>query len=219
MRRWILKEYNTLYQPSNEEIIVERSRFIGRARAVASEEEAAEFIRTISKKHYDATHNVWAYVLGDDFGVQRYSDDGEPSGTAGIPVLEVLRKERITDSVIVVTRYFGGIKLGAGGLVRAYTKSAAAAVRASGILSKKIFLPLRITLDYSLIGKMQRDLATRQIPHRPPEFSDKVCIEIFAPPEEVENQIAYYTDLMMGNLSVEKKEARYLDFYKDQLLL
>lgn len=213
-----MKEYNTLYQSSMEEILIEKSRFIGYAKGVKDESEASEFIKTISKRHYDATHNVWAYILGENAETQRYSDDGEPSGTAGIPVLEVMKKEGITDAVIVVTRYFGGIKLGAGGLLRAYTKSAAAAVKSSGILSRKLFVPLRLTLDYSLIGKLQRDLAAREIAHSAPEFSEKVRIDVFAPSGEEENYIAYYTDLMMGSVCIEAKEEQYLDFYRGQLL-
>lgn len=215
----ILKEYNTLYRSSKEEILIEKSRFIGYGKGVKTENEALEFIKTISKRHYDATHNVWAYIFGENAEIQRYSDDGEPSGTAGIPVLEVLKKEGITNAVLVVTRYFGGIKLGAGGLVRAYTKCAAAAVKSSGVLCRKIFIPLRITVDYSFIGKLQRDLAARGIAHGAAEFSEKVSIDVFSPREEVENYISYYTDLMMGNISVEKKEERYLDFYCEQLLL
>lgn len=215
----ILKEYNTLYRSSKEEILIEKSRFIGYGKGVKTENEALEFIKTISKRHYDATHNVWAYIFGENAEIQRYSDDGEPSGTAGIPVLEVLKKEGITNAVLVVTRYFGGIKLGAGGLVRAYTKCAAAAVKSSGVLCRKIFIPLQITVDYSFIGKLQRDLAARGIAHGAAEFSEKVSIDIFSPREEVENYISYYTDLMMGNISVEKKEERYLDFYCEQLLL
>ncbi|MDO4719791.1 MAG: YigZ family protein [Peptostreptococcaceae bacterium] len=214
-----MKEYNTLYRSSKEEILIEKSRFIGYGKGVETENEASEFIKTISKGHYDATHNVWAYIFGENSEIQRYSDDGEPSGTAGIPVLEVLKKEGITNAVLVVTRYFGGIKLGAGGLVRAYTKCAAAAVKSSGILCRRIFIPLQITVDYSFIGKLQRDLAARGIAHGAAEFSEKVSIDVFSPREEVENYIAYYTDLMMGNISVEKKEERYLDFYHEQLLL
>ena len=129
-------EYKTLAKAGSDEIIIEKSRFIGYCAPVSSEEEALEFIEKIKKKHYDATHNVFAYVVGLDNNIQRYNDDGEPSGTAGVPILEVIKKEDLRNVVIVVTRYFGGIKLGTGGLIRAYTKGAKIALDA-GIIIKK----------------------------------------------------------------------------------
>ena len=130
-------EYKTLAKAGSDEIIIEKSRFIGYCAPVSSEEEALEFIEKIKKKHYDATHNVFAYVVGLDNNIQRYNDDGEPSGTAGVPILEVIKKEDLRNVVIVVTRYFGGIKLGTGGLIRAYTKGAKIALDAGIIIKKK----------------------------------------------------------------------------------
>jgi uncharacterized YigZ family protein len=124
----LVDEYKTLLKAGNDEIIIERSRFIGYAAPVSSEEEAMEFIDKIKNQHKDATHNVTAYVVGLHNEVQRYNDDGEPAGTAGVPILEVLKKEDLRNTVVVVTRYFGGIKLGAGGLIRAYTRGAKIAV-------------------------------------------------------------------------------------------
>src|SRR5699024_4890875 len=120
----------------SDEIIINKSRFIGYASPVESEKSAQEFIDTIKQKHKDATHNVFAYIIGQNKNIQRYSDDGEPSGTAGIPILEMMKKEDLTDTVIVVTRYFGGIKLGAGGLVRAYIKGAKCGLESANIVEK-----------------------------------------------------------------------------------
>lgn len=132
-----------------------KSLFIGYIKRVNTEEEAKEFISEIRNKHKDATHNCYAYVVGANMGIQRYSDDGEPQGTAGIPILEVIKKNGLTDCAVVVTRYFGGIMLGAGGLTRAYTKGAAVAVKAAGIVEKVKGRKLEITIDYDLLGKIQ----------------------------------------------------------------
>ena len=126
-----MKDYITLNQRAQDEFVERKSRFIGTATPVSTQEEAIAFIDEMRSKYWDATHNVYAYILRD--GTKRYSDDGEPQGTAGVPVLDVLQKEGLTDLCVVVTRYFGGILLGAGGLVRAYSHGAKIAVDAAGI--------------------------------------------------------------------------------------
>ena len=131
-----MSTYKTLHEFGMDEIIIEKSTFIGYAKPIKTEEEAIEFINEIKKKHKDATHNVWAYTVGKTMNIQRYSDDGEPQGTAGIPTLEVIKKEDLRDVVVVVTRYFGGVKLGAGGLVRAYTKGAKIGIDAAKVIEK-----------------------------------------------------------------------------------
>ena len=113
--------FRTLHSYGSDEYIVEKSKFIGHAKPVQTEEEARMFVEEINQKYKDATHNVWAYTIGQSMNIQRYSDDGEPQGTAGIPTLELIKKEDLRNVVVVVTRYFGGIKLGAGGLVSEYT--------------------------------------------------------------------------------------------------
>ena len=132
----MLTQYRTVGKSGEAELVIEKSQFISYAAPAATEEEALEFIQAIKKKHRDATHNVPAYVIGENNDIQRFSDDGEPSGTAGVPMLEVLKKEDLRDTVLVVTRYFGGIKLGTGGLVRAYTKAAKLALEAAGIVTR-----------------------------------------------------------------------------------
>ena len=132
-----MNEYKTVFESGESTIIIEKSKFIGYSRHVETEEDALTFINEIKKKNKDATHNVSAYILGEKMNAQKYSDDGEPSGTAGIPILELMKKEELTNSAIVVTRYFGGIKLGAGGLVRAYSKSAKSTLENSLISQKK----------------------------------------------------------------------------------
>lgn len=214
-----MKEYSSLYQFGSDEVLIEKSRFIGHGKGVQSEEEAIAFIESVRKEYRDATHNVWAYIIGENKNIQRYSDDGEPSGTAGIPVLEVLKKEDITNAAVVVTRYFGGIKLGAGGLVRAYTKSAVLAVQAARKITKKVFVPLQLTFDYSLLGKLQNDVGNRDITHRQPVFTEKVQMEILAPQGSEREYRVYYTDLLMGNVEIQEREPIYLDCVGKQILL
>ncbi|HEY8365396.1 MAG TPA: YigZ family protein [Haloplasmataceae bacterium] len=135
-----------------KEIVINKSRFICSVNRANTKEEALEFIKSIKKTHYNATHNCYAYIIGENRLIQKSSDDGEPSGTAGIPILEVLKKFNLTDTVCVVTRYFGGIKLGASGLIRAYSTSCSETINEVGIIEKKLMQLIDIELDYSQIG-------------------------------------------------------------------
>ena len=148
-----MEEYKTLRAPASDEFTEKRSRFIGYAQPVSTQVEAAAFIERIKKQHHDATHNVFAYLLLEG-QLEHYSDDGEPQGTAGIPVLDVLRKQGVTNCAVVVTRYFGGILLGAGGLVRAYSHAAAIALGKAGIVTMAHCAILDIACDYSFYGKL-----------------------------------------------------------------
>lgn len=148
-----MEEYITLEKDSSDEFIERKSRFIGYARPIKSEEEALAFIAQIKSKHWDATHNVYAYCLREN-NICRYSDDGEPSGTAGIPVLNVLQKNNLTDCAVVVTRYFGGILLGGGGLVRAYTHGASIGVNAAGIITMRLCAICSLGCDYNQYGRI-----------------------------------------------------------------
>ena len=145
--------YKTIAAPGTDECVIKKSRFIGRALPVTTAEEAAAFVAELKRKHWDASHNVWAYALRD--GQRRYSDDGEPQGTAGMPVLDVLQKEGLVDCVVVITRYFGGTLLGAAGLVRAYAGACKAAIDAAGIVTMAPTKTLQIKSDYSFYGKLQ----------------------------------------------------------------
>lgn len=151
----------TIVKDFRQEIVIEKSRFICTLKKVHSEVEAQEFIKNIKKEFWDATHNCSAYVIDDM--AQRSSDDGEPSGTAGLPMLEVLRKNKLTNTAAVVTRYFGGIKLGAGGLVRAYTNSVAEAVKGSGIAEKVLVSRFSFMYDLNAVGKILNILYQQQL--------------------------------------------------------
>src|SRR5690625_2716627 len=132
----MLTKYYTVNKSGSTELIIQKSRFIGYIKRVESEEAAQKFIDDIKKKHYDATHNCSAYIIGEHDQIQKANDDGEPSGTAGVPMLEVLKKQNLKDTAVVVTRYFGGIKLGAGGLIRAYGGTTSQAIRTTGIVKR-----------------------------------------------------------------------------------
>ncbi|MGV3024415.1 YigZ family protein [Clostridium thermobutyricum] len=171
--------YITIRDRGEDSFEEKKSEFIGYAKRVETEEEAKEFINEIKALHKQARHNCFAYVIGENYGVQRYSDDGEPQGTAGIPILEVMKKSGVTDCAIVVTRYFGGILLGAGGLTRAYTKGASIALKAGGIVEKVNGLKLSIEVDYDLLGKIQYTCGQNMWYIEDTEYTDKVIIHIY----------------------------------------
>ncbi len=155
-------EYKTVYEGNEAEIIEKKSRFIATVRPVGSEEEALEFIESMRKKYWDASHNCFAYVVGKRCELQRCSDDGEPGGTAGRPMLDVLLGEGLHDTAVVVTRYFGGTLLGTGGLVRAYQGAAKAGIQASTIITKKTGRKWKLATDYTGLGKIQYILGQRK---------------------------------------------------------
>lgn len=152
-----MSEYFIPAGPGEAEFTEKRSRFLGHIRPVESEEEARAFISQVKKEHYDARHNCWCYLLRG--GVERYSDDGEPQGTAGLPMLEVFRREGVTDMVCVVTRYFGGVLLGAGGLLRAYTRSAKDALDAAGIAVVRPWVEAELPCSYAMAERLKTEVA------------------------------------------------------------
>lgn len=171
--------YITIKARGEDRFEEKKSEFIGYAKRVESEEEAKAFVEEIKSLHKQARHNCWAYVIGENKNIQRYSDDGEPQGTAGIPILEVLKKSGVTDCAVVVTRYFGGILLGAGGLTRAYTKGASIAVKSAGIVEKVNGLKLKIEIDYDLLGKIQYVCAQNKWHIEDTEYAEKVIMYIY----------------------------------------
>ncbi|HLR35243.1 MAG TPA: YigZ family protein, partial [Tissierellales bacterium] len=176
--------YKTVYKDGKDEISIKKSRFIGYGAPISNEDEALKFIEKIKSIHRDATHNVYAYVLGKDSNIQRFSDDGEPGGTAGIPALEVLKKEDLRNVVVVVTRYFGGTKLGVGGLIRAYTKGAKIGINASMIIEKVLHTKLKLRIDYTLYGILENYLLNKEIIIENIVYDDAVKITVFIRKDE-----------------------------------
>lgn len=171
-----MQEYKTVEKEASDFFIEKKSKFIGYAKPVKTQEEAVEFISEIKSKHWDATHNVYAYVLREN-NIQRYSDDGEPSGTAGVPVLDVILKESLVDVCVVATRYFGGILLGAGGLVRAYSHTSKIALDAAGIITMAQCSVMSAEVDYSFYDRLNILLSDFSAVILDTSFSDKVCVE------------------------------------------
>ena len=196
-----LEEYRTIAKAAADEFTEKRSRFIGAIQPVTTEEEAQAFIRARSKEKWDAKHNVYAYVLSRG-NVCRFSDDGEPQGTAGIPVLDVLRKEGLTDCAVVVTRYFGGILLGGGGLVRAYSHAAKLAVDAAGIVRMCPCVSARITCDYTQYGWVPAIVAAAEGTVTDTLFADAVTVCFSLPVDKKGALQAELTERSAGRLTV-----------------
>ena len=175
-----------LYQGGTGEIVEKKSRFIANFKEIESEEEALAFIGKIKKQYWDARHNCYAFVAGENHNLQRCSDDGEPAGTAGRPMLDVLLKEDIHNAAVVVTRYFGGTLLGTGGLVRAYQRAVQEGLSHSVIIEKVKGRSLKIDSDYNGIGKIQYILAKNQITAMDASYTDKVAIHVMVPVEKLE---------------------------------
>lgn len=171
-----MQEYKTVEKEASDFFIEKKSKFIGYAKPVKTQEDALEFISKIKSKHWDATHNVYAYVLREN-NIQRYSDDGEPSGTAGVPVLDVMLKESLVDVCVVATRYFGGTLLGAGGLVRAYSHTSKIALEAAGIITMAQCSIMSAEVDYSFYDRLNILLSDFSAVILNTSFSDKVCVE------------------------------------------
>ncbi|MBQ9482879.1 MAG: YigZ family protein [Ruminiclostridium sp.] len=206
--------YKTIEGSAEARFIEKKSEFIGYIRHTATEQEALDFIAGIRAMHRKATHNCYAYILREN-NLSRHSDDGEPGGTAGVPIYEVLRKEGLTDVTCVVTRYFGGILLGAGGLVRAYTKGAKEACDAAKTLDMRTAAQLELHLDYTFYGKIGRTLGSYDVRVENEEFGADVTITLFIP---VENETAFtseLTDICGGNINVQKLCETEFNFSKN----
>lgn len=196
-------EYKTIDREACDEFVEKHSRFIGYIKPVTTKEEAVDYINSIKSKHWDATHNVYAYVLRDG-QTRRYSDDGEPQGTAGIPVLDVLLKENVTDCVVVATRYFGGILLGGGGLVRAYSHTAKIAVDAGGVVTMSLCSLMKTKCDYNFYGRMNSLVPEFGGTVDNADFGENVTLSYRIPADREAEFINKLTDSSFGKVSAEK---------------
>lgn len=195
--------YKTIIGEANYEFEEKKSVFIGYIKHIESEDEAKKFIEYINSKHYDARHNVYGYIVGNDMLIQRYTDDGEPQGTAGIPIIELIKKRELTDVVIVVTRYFGGILLGVGGLTRAYVNGANGAINNAKIVDKVTGNEISITINYDLVGKLQYFFNENKIHVKDILYEDRVIFKVRCEKIDVNKFISDITDLTSNNLNVE----------------
>lgn len=206
--------YKTVRSEAEATNIIEKSRFIAHVRPVSSKEEADAFVAEIKGKYKDATHNVPAMVIGDKFQIQWASDDGEPQGTSGAPMVQMLVKEGITNVAIVVTRYFGGIKLGTGGLVRAYTGSAKLGLEAAGICSVREVCSLEIKADYTYLSKLQNMASdvlgdeedSIKFVIKDIQYTDKVVLSMMTFPEKAEELMALLANMTSGSAEILSQE-------------
>lgn len=197
-----MTEYYIPTEAAEAELVEKRSRFIGQVRPVETEEEARAFVEQVKKKHYDARHNCWCYRLRDG-GVERYSDDGEPQGTAGQPMLNVFQREEVTNVVCVVTRYFGGVLLGAGGLVRAYTQSAKDALDAAGVSVVRRWVQAAVPCPYSFFDRVKLEVEAHGGVLGETEYAADVTVHALLPEGQVEAFSARMTELTAGGTEVQ----------------
>ena len=204
-------EFRTIKEDGQVQEEIKKSRFICHIKRVTTEDEAREFINTIKKEHYKATHNCSAFILGERSEMKRSSDDGEPSGTAGVPMLGVLENHQLTNVCAVVTRYFGGIKLGAGGLIRAYAGSVALAIKEIGSVHIKEQLGLRLTLSYSLYQELPNFLKAKQLQEQDTAFTDQVQTTIFVDKDDKDSVIESLIELFNGKIDIVEQGLRKVE--------
>lgn len=214
----MLEIYKTVLEGGVGEITEKKSRFIATVWPVKSEEEALAFLEETKKKYWDARHNCFVYSVGLNREYTRCSDDGEPSGTAGRPMLDVILGEDIYNVAVVVTRYFGGVLLGTGGLVRAYSKAVQEGLAASRIIEKRHGIDLKVTTDYTGIGKIQYIAGERNIPILNSEYTDKVVLELLIPSEDVEGVQKAITESTNGRARMEKDRELYFAVLDGEVL-
>ncbi|WKB35285.1 YigZ family protein [Terrilactibacillus sp. S3-3] len=208
----VLTSYYTVKKQGMNEIEIRHSRFIAQVCRTEKEDEAKRFIEEIKKKNWKATHNCYAYMIGENQEIQKTSDDdGEPSGTAGVPILDVLKKRRLRDVTVVVTRYFGGIKLGAGGLIRAYSHAASAGLTAAEVVERIPYDLWRATIDYHQFGYLENRLRESPYIIKDVHYGEKVAIDVYARQESGSSYADWVTNLTNAQARIEKLCSTYLE--------
>ena len=207
----MLASYQTVKGNGEHELVIQKSRFVTNISRAETEGEAQEFIQQIKKHYWDATHNCSAYLIGEHDQIQKANDDGEPSGTAGVPILEVLKKRKLKDAVIVVTRYFGGIKLGAGGLIRAYGSSASEGLNHIGTVERRLMQNIYVTVDYTLLGKLENEIRKSNYTLKQIQFLENVTLEVLAEESNKQNLIDWLFDLSNGKAHFIEGELEYIE--------
>ena len=205
-----MKPYKTLMKRAEDEFIVNKSRFIGHACPCETEEAALGFLNEMREKYKDATHNCYAYIIGANMGIMRYSDDGEPGGTAGMPIIEVLKARGVTNCCCVVTRYFGGILLGAGGLVRAYTKGAVVALDACGVGVMHPTARYLMDVPYPMLSRMEYFLQSEPVAVEDKAFTDTVTLTLLVKCADEDALMKRVTDVSEGSI----EPIRFEEFYR-----
>lgn len=215
-RMLVLESYRTIKENGIHETEIKKSRFICNIQRTTTEKEAQDFIKEVKKIHADATHNCSAYQIGDHDEIQRAHDDGEPSGTAGVPMLEIFRKRELKNVAAVVTRYFGGKMLGAGGLIRAYSGAVNEAVNAVGVVERRLLQELRITTDYSSSGKVENELRQADLILQDIEYLQDVTFVCYLDLDKLDEIQSLAMDLTSGQGLVELGNKAYIEIDQDQ---
>lgn len=206
-----MENYRTIKENGVYEIEIKKSRFITHLKRVTTEEEATTFIDEIKKEHWKATHNCSAYTLGMNDEIQRAHDDGEPSGTAGVPMLEILLKRKLKNVAVVVTRYFGGTKLGAGGLIRAYGGAVNDAVNAIGVVERQVQLLIDVTVDYSTSGNVEHSLREANYRVQDVSYAENVTFHCVIPIEKVDKFVQDLTNWTSASAQIEIGEQAWVE--------
>ena len=207
----MLKKYYTVKGYCEHEIVIQKSRFIAYVNRAVTEDEAQQFIQEIKKKNWDATHNCSAYMIGENNHIQKANDDGEPSGTAGIPILEVIKKRNLKDTVVVVTRYFGGIKLGAGGLIRAYGRSTTEGINAASVVERRLVTVMHTKIDYTWLGKVENEMRSSHYLIKDIHYLEDVEIETYVEEENVKAFSDWITEMTNGQAIIKEGKQLYLE--------
>ena len=209
-----------IYKNGTDEIVEKKSRFIANVLKVESEEQAVDIINNMKKKFWDARHNCYAYIIGNNNEVQKFSDDGEPSGTAGKPIMDIILSEKIHNCLIVVTRYFGGTLLGTGGLIRAYQEASKKGIAQSEVIDAIEGVSAYIDTDYNNMGKIQYICAEQNVLIEDIEYTDKVHIKLLIPKEYYMQFVHIITDRFSGNVEViENGEQKYSKMASGEVIL
>lgn len=208
----MLESYYTVKPEGSEEVTIQKSRFIGYVKRCETEEEAQDFIQSIKKKHNDATHNCSAYMIGEHDLIQKANDDGEPSGTAGVPMLEVLKRKGIKDTAVVVTRYFGGIKLGAGGLIRAYSGTASQAIETTGVVRRQLMKEMKVTVAYHLLGKLENEVRQSSYTLETINYLENVELIIYVESGQEQEFEKWIINLTSNQAEITPGDSSYVEF-------
>jgi len=206
--------YFTIKGYGESEIILSKSRFITYVNRAETEQEALQFIEKIKKMNANATHNCSCYMIREHDNIQKANDDGEPSGTAGVPMLEVLKKQGLKDTVVVVTRYFGGIKLGGGGLIRAYGKATTEGIAAAQVVERKLHYLMKIIIDYNWLGKVENAVRDSDYTLRDIQYAEGVELNVFVLKEQEASFTDWVTELTNGQASIRREDEQFIEFLR-----
>lgn len=206
------KDYFTVKGYGESELTLSKSRFITYVDRAETEQQALLFIEKIKKMHVGATHNCSCYIIGEHDHIQKANDDGEPSGTAGVPMLEVLKKQGLKDTVVVVTRYFGGIKLGGGGLIRAYGKATTEGITAAQVVERKLHAVMKVAIDYTRLGKVENGIRDSQYTLQNIEYAEGVELFVFVPVAEQQTFTDWMIELTSAQAVISCKDKQFIEF-------